>query len=69
MLASRPTPTLEEQGISTSLSGTSLSTYPARMALPGSRLAPAWLLAFTDALKHPNTVYYAFDKVDMALRV
>jgi len=41
---------------------------PARMALPGTRLVPAWLLAFTDARKHPHTAYYAYDKVDMALR-
>jgi hypothetical protein len=53
MLASHQTPTLEDQGISPSLSGTSLNMYPLRMALPGTRLAPAWLLAFTDARKHP----------------
>jgi len=68
MLALRPTPTLEDQAISPSLSGTSLNTYPALMALPGTRVAQTRLLAFTDASKHLHTAYYGFDKVDMALR-
>jgi ABC-type Fe3+ transport system permease subunit len=69
MLTTRPTPTLGDQGISPSLSDISLNTYLARMALPGTKLAPAWLLAFNDAGKHQRTAYYAFNKVDMALRV